>query len=94
VQHAVEARAFYDVTEPEDRRELAQLIKAGVFNYAVLIPEDLPAGDLEAVFKEAGHREVFLDASKWPRRVTVKAENGAYTFKKVEEGVYKIHRES
>jgi hypothetical protein len=90
----VETRAFYDVTEPEDRRELAQLIKAGVFNYAVLIPEDLPAGDLEALFKEAGHREVFLDASKWPRQVTVKTENGAYTFKKVEEGVYKIHKES
>jgi hypothetical protein len=90
----VEARAFYDVTEPDDRRELAQLIKAGVFSYAVLIPEDLPTGDLEAVFKEAGHREVSLDASKWPRQVTVKTENGAYTFKKVEEGVYKIHRES
>jgi len=90
----VEARAFYDVTEPEDRKELAQLIKAGVFSYAVLIPEDLPTGDLEAVFKEAGHREVSLDASKWPRQVTVKTENGAYTFKKVEEGVYKIHRES
>jgi hypothetical protein len=26
--------------------------------------------------------------------VTVKTENGAYTFKKVEEGVYKIHKES
>jgi hypothetical protein len=90
----VEARAFYDVTEPEDRRELAQLIKAGIFNYAVIIPEDLPTGDLEAVFKEAGHRETSLDASKWPRQVTVKTENGAYTFKKVEEGVYKIHKES
>ena len=90
----MEARAFYDVTEPEDRRELAQLIKAGVFNYAVLIPEDLPTGDLEAVFKEAGYGEVSLDASKWPRQVTVKTENGAYTFKKVEEGVYKIHKES
>jgi hypothetical protein len=90
----VETRAFYDVTEPEDRRELAQLIKAGIFNYAVLIPEDLPTRDLETLFKEAGHREVSLDASKWPRQVTVKTENGAYTFKKVEEGVYKIHKDS
>jgi len=90
----VETRAFYDVTEPEDRRELAQLIKAGIFNYAVLIPEDLPTGDLETLFKEAGHREVSLDASKWPRQVTVKTENGAYAFKKVEEGVYKIHKDS
>jgi len=90
----VETRAFYDVTEPEDRKELAQLIKAGVFNYAVLIPEDLPTGDLEALFKEAGYREVSLDVSKWPREVTVKTENGVYTFKKVEEGVYKINRES
>ena len=90
----METRAFYDVTEPEDRKELAQLIKAGVFNYAVLIPEDLPTGDLEALFKEAGYREVSLDVSKWPREVTVKTENGVYTFKKVEEGVYKINRES
>jgi hypothetical protein len=90
----VEARAFYDVTEPEDRKELAQLIKAGVFNYAVLIPEDLPTGDLETLFKEAGYREVSLDVSKWPREVTVKTEDGVYTFKKVEEGVYKIHKES
>ena len=90
----METKAFYDVTEPEDQRELAQLIKAGIFNYAVLIPEDLPTGDLETLFKEAGHREVFLDASKWPRQVTAKTENGAYTFKKVEEGVYKIHKES
>jgi hypothetical protein len=90
----VEVRTFYDVTEPEDRRELAQLIKAGVFNYAVLIPEDLPTGDLEALFKEAGCREVSLDAYKWPRQVTVKTENGVYTFKKVEEGVYKINKES
>jgi hypothetical protein len=90
----VETRAFYDVTEPEDRKELAQLIKAGVFNYAVLIPEDLPTGDLEALFKEAGYREVSLDVSKWPREVTVKTENGVYTFKKVEEGVYKINKES
>jgi hypothetical protein len=90
----VETRAFYDVTEPEDRKELAQLIKAGVFNYAVLIPEDLPTGDLEALFKEAGYREVSLDVSRWPREVTVKTENGVYTFKKVEEGIYKIHKES
>jgi hypothetical protein len=90
----VETRAFYDVTEPEDRKELAQLIKAGVFNYAVLVPEDLPAGDLEALFKEAGYREVSLDVSRWPREVTVKTEDGVYTFKKVEEGVYKIHKES
>jgi hypothetical protein len=90
----VETRAFYDVTEPEDRKELAQLIKADVFNYAVLIPEDLPTGDLEALFKEAGYREVSLDVSKWPREVTVKTENGVYTFKKVEEGVYKINKES
>jgi hypothetical protein len=90
----VETRAFYDVTAPEDRKELAQLIKAGVFNYAVLIPEDLPTGDLEALFKEAGYREVSLDVSRWPREVTVKTENGVYTFKKVEEGVYKIHKES
>jgi hypothetical protein len=94
VQHVVETRAFYDVTEPEDRKELAQLIKAGVFNYAVLIPEDLPTDDLETLFKEAGYREVSLDVSRWPREVTVKTENGAYTFKKVEEGVYKIHKES
>jgi hypothetical protein len=26
--------------------------------------------------------------------VTVKTENGVYTFKKVEEGVYKINKES
>jgi hypothetical protein len=90
----METRPFYDVTEPEDRKELARLIKAGVFNYAVLIPEDLPTGDLEALFKEAGYREVSLDASKWPRQVTVKTENGIYSFKKVEEGVYKIHKES
>jgi hypothetical protein len=89
----VETRAFYDVTEPEDRKELAQLIKAGVFNYAVLIPEDLPTGDLEALFKEAGYREVSLDVSRWPREVTVKTEDGIYTFKKVEEGVYKINKE-
>ncbi len=90
----METRALYDVTEPEDRKELAQLIKAGVFNYAVLIPEDLPTGDLEALFKEAGYREVSLDVSKWPREATVKTESGVYTFKKVEEGVYKIHKES
>ncbi len=90
----MEARAFYDVTEPEDRKELAQLIKAGVFNYAVLIPEDLPTSDLETLFKEAGYREVSLDVSRWPREVTVKTEDGVYTFKKVEEGVYKIHKES
>ena len=90
----METRAFYDVTEPEDRKELAQLIKAGVFNYAVLIPEDLPTDYLEALFKEAGYREVSLDVSRWPREVTVKTEDGIYTFKKVEEGVYKIHKDS
>ncbi len=90
----MEPRSFYDITEAEDRRELAQLIKAGIFSYVVLIPEDLPAGEIEAVFREAGFREVVVDASKWPRQAAVRTEAGVYVFKKVEEGVYKLSKES
>ncbi len=90
----MEPRSFYDITEAEDQRELAQLIKAGIFSYAVLIPEDLPAGEIEAVFKEAGFREVAVDTSKWPRQAAVRTEAGVYVFKKVEEGVYKLSKES
>ncbi|MGC9051800.1 hypothetical protein, partial [Pyrobaculum sp.] len=89
---AVEPRSFYDITEPEDRRELAQLVKVGVFSYAVLIPEDLPRRDVEDVFREAGFLHVEIDASGWPRQITVKTEKGVFTFRKVEEGVYKINR--
>lgn len=89
----MEPRSFYDITEAEDRKELAQLIKTGVFGYAVLIPEDLPAGEIEAVFREAGLREVAVDASRWPRQVVVRTEAGVYVFKKVEEGVYRLSKE-
>jgi hypothetical protein len=88
----VEPRSFYDITEPEDRRELAQLVKAGVFSYAVLIPEDLPRKEVEDVFKEAGFLHVEIDASGWPRQIAVKTEGGVFLLQKVEEGVYKISR--
>ncbi|ABL88432.1 conserved hypothetical protein [Pyrobaculum islandicum DSM 4184] len=90
----METRSFYDVTESEDRKELARLIRVGVFDYAVLIPEDLPKGDIEEIFREAGYREVFVDISAWPRQIVVRTEDGVYAFKKVEEGVYKINKES
>jgi len=90
----MEPRAFYDVTAEEDRAEVAQFIKAGVFNYALLMPEDFPRGDLEDVFKRAGFAQVEVDASQWPRRVVVKTERGAFRLEKVEEGVYKIAKEN
>lgn len=89
----MEPRSFYDVTDPEDRKELALFVKAGVFDYAVLIPEDLPREELVDLFKAAGYSAVEVDASSWPRQVVVRTEGGNYLFKKVEEGVYKISRE-
>ncbi|AFA40255.1 hypothetical protein Pogu_2228 [Pyrobaculum oguniense TE7] len=86
----MEPRLIYDVTEEEDREELAQLVRGGVFDYAVLIPEDLPRDDVEEVFKKAGFSRVEVDASSWPRELAVKTERGVYLFKKVEEGVYRI----
>ncbi|MCX8136841.1 hypothetical protein [Pyrobaculum aerophilum] len=88
----MEPRSFYDVTEAEDRRELAQWIKAGVFNYAVLIPDDLPKVEIVETFKMAGFNHVEIDDSSWPRRIVVKTEGGSYIFRKIEEGVYKIER--
>lgn len=88
----MEPRSFYDITEPEDRRELAQLVKAGVFSYAVMIPEDLPRREVEDVFREAGFVHVEMDASGWPRQITIETEGGVFLLKKVEEGVYKISR--
>ncbi|ACB39166.1 hypothetical protein [Pyrobaculum neutrophilum] len=86
----MEPRAFYDITEEEDRAELAKLIKAGVYSYAVLIPEDLPRRDVEEVFRAAGFSRVEVDASSWPRQIAVRTEGGTYVFKKVEEGVYRL----
>ncbi|MEZ0319550.1 MAG: hypothetical protein ABWK05_06135 [Pyrobaculum sp.] len=89
----MEPRSAYDLTDPEDRKELARFVKEGVFSYAVLIPEDLPREELVDLFKAAGYDAVEVDSSSWPRQVFVKTRGGRYLFKKVEEGVYRISRE-
>lgn len=88
----MERRSIYDVTSEEDRREAAKLIRAGELGFALLIPEDLPASDIRALFEAAGLRVEALDSGRWPSEVLVVTSAGVYAFRKIEEGVYRLTR--
>jgi hypothetical protein len=86
-------RSFYDVTSEEDREALARLIKRGMFDYVIAIPEDLPEGDIIDLFKRAGLLQVSIDATGWPKQAVIKTERGIYVLRRVEEGVYRVGRQ-
>ncbi|MFB6490782.1 MAG: hypothetical protein TU35_005995 [Thermoproteus sp. AZ2] len=88
----MERRSIYDVTSEEDRREAAELIRAGEAGFALLVPEDLPLSDLKALFEAAGFRVEAVDSKRWPSEVVVATSAGIYALEKIEEGVYRLTR--
>lgn len=86
----MEPRTLYDITDPQDREEVAHWIKHGVYNYALAIPEEPPKADIEDLFKKAGHSQVHIDTAKWPKEAKITTETKTYHLKKVEEGIYRL----
>jgi hypothetical protein len=90
--YAVEPRPIYDVTDEGDREEAAGFLAEGVDGFALSIPEDLDLTEVEDLFRRTGAARVTVDASLWPREISVETDTARYVLRKVEEGVYRVER--
>ena len=91
-----ELRTFYDITNEEDRTELAEFIKKGIkLNTTFLIPEDLSEviESFKDLINKLGAELIEINHKNWPKILIVKyrlqGQERELKLKKVEEGAYR-----
>ena len=91
-----ELRTLYDITNEEDRNELAEFMKKGVkLDTTFLIPEDLSEviESFKDLINKLGAELIEIDHKNWPKMLIVKyrfqGQEKELKLKKVEEGAYK-----